>query len=49
MQGCFLRITQVFKDFYNGQVLGDSKFMNPQEYPEDLQRLYAAEQQASQT
>lgn len=35
------RITEVFKDFYNGQVLGSSEFLNPEEYPEDLQRLYA--------
>ena len=38
------RITQVLKDFYNGQVLGDDGFMNPQEFPEDLQRLYAQAQ-----
>ncbi len=34
------RITEVFKDFYNGQVLGDATFMNPEEFPEDLQRLH---------
>ncbi len=42
------RITQVFKDFYNGQVLGDATFLNPQEYPEDLQRLYAQTQAADE-
>ena len=35
------RITSVFKDFYNGQVLGDSGFINPEEYPEDLQKILA--------
>ncbi|MGP1691087.1 MAG: methyltransferase domain-containing protein [Giesbergeria sp.] len=35
------RITQVFKDFYNGQVLGDTKFINLEEYHEDLQMLLA--------
>ncbi|MCO5111975.1 MAG: class I SAM-dependent methyltransferase [Burkholderiaceae bacterium] len=35
------RITQVFKDFYNGQVLGEPGFMNLEEYPEDLQKLLA--------
>lgn len=34
------RITQIFKDFYNGQVLGNTEFLNPEEYPEDLQKLY---------
>ena len=36
------RITSVFKDFYNGQVLGDSGFINPEEYPEDLQKILAS-------
>ena len=36
------RITSVFKDFYNGQVLGDPGFINPEEYPEDLQKILAS-------
>ncbi len=35
------RITHVFKDFYNGQVLGSTEFQNPEEYPEDLRKLLA--------